>query len=298
MSAVRGGFKSFHPAVNFIYFAAVVLFAMFSMHPVFLALSFCSSFAYSVYLGGWGALKFNLFAMVPIVLLMAVINPLFSHQGVTVLFFLNGNPMTLESIVYGLAASVMLVSVIGWFSCYNRIMTSDKFIYLFGRVLPSLSLVLSMCFRFVPLFKEQFKEISDAQKAVGRDVSQGGLFKRARQFLREVSILVTWSMENSIETSDSMRARGYGLRGRSSFSLFRFDRRDGLMLGFVLLLTALVAVGCFQGQNNIYYYPAIVIHPPTLWSAVSSIAYGLLLFLPLAIDLGENYSWKSFVSKM
>ncbi len=294
---MRGGFQSFHPVVSFVYFLAVVFITMFSMHPVFLALSFCASFAYSILLGGRGALKFNFFAMIPILVFMAVINPLFSHQGVTVLFYLSGNPMTLESIVYGFAAAAMLVSVIVWFSCYNRIMTSDKFIYLFGRVLPSLSLVLSMCFRFVPLFKRQFREISDAQKGIGRDVSQGSLVKRARQFLRELSILVSWSMENSIETSDSMRARGYGLRGRSSFSIFRFDRRDGAMLSAILLLAGLVLIGCVQGENNIYYYPAIVIQSPTFWSVLLYLAYGVLLSLPIAIDIGERYSWKSFVSK-
>jgi hypothetical protein len=50
----------------------------------------------------------------------------------------------MESIVYGLAAAFMFVTVIIWFSCFNAVMTSDKFIYLFGKVIPALSLILAM----------------------------------------------------------------------------------------------------------------------------------------------------------
>ena len=81
--------------------------------------------------------------------------------------------MTLESILYGIVAASMVATVICWFSCFNKIMTSDKFIYLFGRIIPSLSLILSMTFRFVPKFKEQVQEVSNAQKSMGRDTSEG-----------------------------------------------------------------------------------------------------------------------------
>ena len=89
-------------------------------------------------------------------------------------------------------------------------MTSDKFVYLFGRVIPALSLVLSMTLRFVPKFKAQVKIVSSAQRCVGRDVSNGGVLQRARNGLTILSILVTWALENAIETADSMRSRGYG----------------------------------------------------------------------------------------
>ena len=52
--------------------------------------------------------------------------------------------------LYGLASAALLSATLLWFTCYNTVMTSDKFIYLFGRVIPALSLVLSMTMRFVP----------------------------------------------------------------------------------------------------------------------------------------------------
>ena len=73
--------------------------------------------------------------MLPAILLTALINPIFNHEGVTILGYLpSGNPVTQESVIYGICAALMIVSVICHFSCYNEVMTSDKFIYIFGKI--------------------------------------------------------------------------------------------------------------------------------------------------------------------
>ena len=110
-------------------------------------------------------MRFTLLYMLPLLLMAAIVNPAFNHEGGTLLTYLpSGNPLTLESIVYGLAAATMLIAVIIWFSCYTEVMTSDKFVYLFGRIIPALSLVLSMTLRFVPKFKAQIKVVSEVQQ--------------------------------------------------------------------------------------------------------------------------------------
>ena len=165
----------------------------------------------------------------PLFLLVAVTNPLFSHNGVTPLFFMNGNPVTLEAVVYGVFISVMVVGVLFWCKCYNEIMTEDKFLYLFGRIIPKMSLVLSMALRFVPMFKRQMKNVSRAQKAMGL-YSQKSYVDRLRGGIRVFTAMISWSLENSMELSSSMRARGYGLHGRTNFSLFKFGARDAAVL--------------------------------------------------------------------
>lgn len=116
----------------------------------------------------------------------------------------------------------MLVSVLNWFSCYQVVMTSDKFIYLFGKAIPAMSLILSMVLRFVPKFKNQIVKISNAQKCIGRDVTNGNMLMKAKHGMKILSIMTTWALENSVETADSMKSRGYGLRGRNNFSICRF----------------------------------------------------------------------------
>ena len=136
----NGEFAAFHPLVTLLYFGCVIGVSMFFMHPLFLAETLLAAVFYSMLRGDVKQFRFILLVCLPILFVTAVVSPLFNHRGVTVLFYLNGNQMTLEAILYGLAAAAMLVSVVVWFSCFSRVVTSDKFIYLFGRILPVLSL--------------------------------------------------------------------------------------------------------------------------------------------------------------
>ena len=75
------------------------------MHPVSLIVSLACALAYAVYLNGRSAVRFSLRFMLPMMLIAAVTNPTFNHEGATILTYLpSGNPLTLESILYGLAA--------------------------------------------------------------------------------------------------------------------------------------------------------------------------------------------------
>lgn len=295
---VKDSFAGFHPVINFIYFTAVIGFAMFFTHPACLLISLACAFAYSIYLKGRRALRFNLLVMLPMLAVTALLNPAFNHQGVTILTYLpSGNPLTLESIAYGGAAGAMFITVICWFSCYNEVMTSDKFVYLFGRVIPALSLVLSMTLRFVPKFKAQLKVVSTAQKCVGRDASTGGVIRRARNGIRILSIMITWSLENAIETADSMKSRGYGLPGRTAFSIFRFDRRDKLALTALLGCVFYILLGAWLGGIKWRYYPSIKgrLTGPLYLSVLA--VYLLLCALPLLINDWEDRKWKRLISE-
>lgn len=287
-------FSSYHPLVNFLYFALVLIGSMVLMHPAALLLSLAGSFAWSVYLGGKETLRFHLLGMLPMLLLMALINPAFNHEGGTILAYLpSGNPLTLESMLYGVAAAAMLVSVIFWFSCYNRVITSDKFVYLFGRVIPAMSLVLSMLLRFVPKFKAQLKAVSGAQKCIGRDVSNGSPLQRARHGIRILSILVTWALENAIETADSMKSRGYGLPGRTAFSIYRMEPRDKSALWYLGGLAAYILAMYGAGGFGHRYFPTFRLASWDAWSISGLLAYLLLCITPLLIDWREDRRWNT-----
>lgn len=295
----KDSFSSFHPIVSFTYFAAVLLFSMFFLHPIFLAIAFVSAFIYSIILKGRRAVKFNILYMLPMLLFMAILNPAFNHQGVTILFYLkSGNPITLESVLYGVAAACMFVTVILWFSCYNAIMTSDKFIYLFGRIIPALSLILSMVLRFVPRYKAQIKAISNAQKCIGRDVSQGNIIKRGKNGIKILSIMTTWALENAIETADSMKSRGYGLPKRTSFSLFRFDNRDKVAFTIISVLITIILIGGAMGENTMVFFPSINIGRITFLSLGIYIVYLTLCMMPIIINILEVVKWKYIDSKI
>ncbi|WP_020617026.1 energy-coupling factor transporter transmembrane component T [Paenibacillus daejeonensis] len=294
---MRDHFSSSHPLIQAIYFVAVLIFSMLFMHPVFQLLALTAAAAYVLLLKGRRAVRFLLLGMVPLLLLAAVLNPAFNHAGVTILFYLrSGNPVTLESLLYGVAAACTFVTVIIWFSCLHVVMTSDKWVYLLGRILPALSLLLTMSLRFVPRYVEQAKRISAAQRCIGRDVTQGNWLVRARNGMTILSILTTWALENAMETADSMKARGYGLPGRTSFSLFRWGTRDSRLLLTLLLLLGIVGLGAAAGENTIRFFPSIL-YPDITWRSMTVYtAYGLLCSLPLLLNGWEEWRWRSTVS--
>ena len=290
----RDAFSGYHPSVTMLYFVLAIGLTMFLNHPVCLGLSLIGALAYSIYLKGRKAVRLNLVYRLPLLVITALINPAFSHQGVTILAYLpSGNPLTLESILYGIYAAFLLIAAITWFSCFNAVMTSDKLVYLFGRIIPALSLVLSMSLRFVPRFTAQIKVISKAQKCVGRDVSNGGLIRRARHGIKILSILATWALENAIDTASSMKSRGYGLPGRTAFSIYRFDRRDRRALVFLLLCGGGVMAGAFAGELKFVYMPILSGAAFDLWQAVVFGLYLALCAMPMLINGREDLKWKS-----
>ena len=295
----KDAFSGYHPIINFIYYALVLLFSMCLMHPVYLAISLTGALAYDIYLKGRKAVRFAVMGLLPMAVIAALVNPAFNHEGQTMLTYLpSGNPLTLESILYGVAAAVMLASVVLWFSSYNDVMTSDKFVYLFGRIIPALSLVLSMALRFIPKFKAQMEVVSEAQSCIGRDTKTGSVIRRVGNAVKIFSIMVTWSLENAIETADSMRSRGYGLPGRTAFSIYRFDDRDKAALAWLIFCGAYILSGWLAGGMYFRYYPTVKTAVWTPLTVSFMLVYLALVLTPVILDRKEDRQWTSLQSEI
>lgn len=291
--ARRDVFSACHPWVSFLFFALVVVFSLCLMDPASLAVSCFCSLAYVRFLEGREALHLRLRALVPVLLFTAAVNPLFNHRGATVLaHFPWGSPLTLESILYGLAAAVLLCTVINWFACFTAVMTSDKFVYLFGRAIPALSLVLSMTLRFIPRFKVQFRTVTNAQRCLGRDVSSGPLRKRLKTAVTILSVMVTWSLESAIETADSMKSRGYGLPGRTVFSIYLFGLRDQVLLAWLGVSGVALVCGWISGGFSWQYFPALQGSSFLPLAASLRLLYLCLCLTPLILNGKEALTWK------
>lgn len=290
---MKDTFSQMHPLVNFIFFAFVIGLSMFMLNPVCLVISLICALLNALYLNGKKAVKLSVLYLLPMIALIAIINPVFNHDGITILtYFPWNNPLTLESIVYGIATAVLLSSVVLWFSCFNKVMTSDKFIYLFGRIIPSLSLVLSMALRFVPKFISQFNIVRNTQKCIGRDISDGALFKRLKNAVKIISIMITWALENAIGTADSMKSRGHGLKGRTAFSIYHFNKRDAVVLITIIIFGCLIVLMSILKFAKYRYFPSIKGDIFGLSSVTYYVLYVVLMLIPLIINIWEGLKWK------
>lgn len=293
MSKNRGEFQHYHPLVNYIYYTVVIVFSMFLMQPITQTISILSAFCYSMFLNGRRETGVKLALLLPLIVITALINPLFNHNGATVIITLpNGVSFTAEAVIFGVFAGVMLATVILWFSCFNKVMTSDKLMYLLGRVMPALSLVFSMTLRFVPRFKKQFIATMNAQRGITPRYAEKSTLKKAKSGIKILSGMTSWSFESAIDTADSMKSRGYGLKGRTSFSIFSFTKRDWVTLGILIFLIisilVLAGIGCFDFE----FYPNVDKLSFDILSISGYVMYFILCIIPMIIEKVEEVRWK------
>ena len=289
-----GFFENGNPVCVFAYFMAVSLCTMFSADPVTVAVSLLGAVVTRLCLGGRGHWREHGFVLV-LFLAGTVINPVFNHNGTTVLFFVNDNPITLEALFYGAVSSGAVVAVIYWFRAFSAVMTGDRLLYVFGIFSPKLALMLSMALRYIPLFGDQARKVDIARTASGAGGGES-LPDRIRSKLGVFWVMVTWTLENGIVTADSMEARGYGCGRRSFFSLYRFRLWDGVVLGASLLLFGLFCAAKAVSALDFQFYPSLAFGDWGIMSLFGRGAYFLLAFMPAIIKSGEEIKWKFLLS--
>lgn len=288
---MRHIFTIYHPTVILCYLVGVLSCAMLTLQPVYVLLSVGLGLLYTCFLYGFKTTLRTLAALAGVCLVVSLVNPLFNHKGLTVLFELFDNPITLEATLYGLCTGGMLLAVLLWFQCYQKLMTQEKFLYLFGRILPTLALMVSMILKLIP--QSQYKVHCIEQAQAGLAGGHGNATRRQglHRAVRTASILVSWSMEDAIETADSMRARGYGAARRTTYSNFRLAAQDGWALAFLALALGgnLFAILTY-GQAFTFYPRLSPVSGVPLW------AYGLyavMLAFPLILEVKERWAWRA-----
>lgn len=285
-------FEDRNPIAVAVYLLAAAGVAMLTMDPVLLCLSLAGALLSLGVTGGFGPLRSHGWAAV-LFLLTALINPLTYHNGRTVLLVVNDAPITLEAVLYGMAAGGMIVAVLYWFRIFSRIMTGDKLLYLLGGLSPGLSLVVSMALRYVPLFGRQWRRVQATQRALGL-YREDDPVTALRGRLRVFSVMTTWALENGVITADSMAARGYGLGRRTHFARFRFTLGDGLLTAASLALAGLSLWGA--AGRGVSYYPAFAMGALTPRGLAGYLAYGVLVLLPALLNIKEAMVWHCFNS--
>ena len=291
------GFSSLHPVPAAFYFISVLAITMFSINPLLLFIALVGSFLFYLKMNSKKMqLKefiFYLFAF----LVVSLTNPLFSHKGATPLFFLNGNPITLEALLYGVDIAILFIAVVFWFKCFNLVITDDKLLFLFDKISPKVALLLSSAVRFIPLLKRQAAKIRQSQTAMGM-FSSDTWTDKLKSTLKVYSALISWGLENAIDTGSSMKARGYGLGGRKSYSLYTFRKSDAFFMLIIALLDLIIITALYKGCLNFYFYPQITIPSFNAYKVSAVVSFSALCLLPFITQVKEDCKWKYYRLKI
>lgn len=262
-----------HPAVCFLYLFSVIAITVFTRDPVMTALSLAGG---ALCAGFCGRLRGMLWLPV-MAACAALANPLFAHSGATVLFFVGDTAFTAEALAYGAVFGGMLAAAVLWSAAGTRFMTSEKYVWLFGRAVPAAGLVLSCTLRFVPLFIRRTRDFASARGASG-----------VKGYLSAFSDSVGCSAEQAMTSAEIMRSRGYGTGRRTFYSRHRFGLRDAAALAATALCAGGSAALMVGGAGEFGYYPLITGLDFSAADIALYIMFGALCFLPSAAVLAEE----------
>ena len=295
---MRDAFSDCHPMINFLFYIATIGLGMCFTHPLFLCCSLVLSVAYFQTVKK-GALKY-LLGMSGLFLMISFVNPLISPYGDTVLFtYFHDRPYTYEALYYGFSMAAMFVSIITWFATYNEVMTSDKFLYCFGRLAPSVSMILTMVLRLVPSFQKKTEQIAGARKCIGMSVENGTKTEKIEHGLTIVSALTSWALEGGVIMADSMRSRGFGCGKRTSFSIYRMKKSDiNLLILMVILIFTIILCAVRGGMDAVYFPRTQIVDLDNIWTILGIICYFIFLSIPTALHLLEEITWHILKSKI
>lgn len=269
-------FSLLHPAVLLLFCAMSILLSMALFHPVYTALSLsCAILCHGFFLGA-RRLGRALGGAVVLAAAVAVVNPLVNQRGVRVWFYLFDRMVTVESALFGLCSGCALAAALLWFGSASALITGDKFLFLFSRFLPGVSLMLSMTMKLIPVTRYKIRCIQAARRGLGGGARES-LGQKLGEGVRTCSILLEWSMEDSIETADSMRARGFGSGRRTFMKNYAWHRADLTAGAVLLLLSAACVFGLLQYGGSFRFFPKLATEG--LWERGAWMGYGACLAL-------------------
>lgn len=288
---------NWHPLVTFFFYVNMLIVSMCFDHPILLVGTVAGSIGWLYFLLGWEKWLKNILCYIVLAAVIAVTNPLFSHRGETILFFINGNAITKEAFLYGLAMGGKMVAVLAYSRCFFEVFEINKLLYLFQKISPKLALLLSMALGFIPRFKRQSKEIQKMQKTMGM-YSKHSYTDRVLSGIRVFDSMITWSLEQGVITADSMSARGYGQGKRTNFTIYRFGGADRMRMALLLVITATFYIGGALGTYSFSYYPVIRPMGLRFWDMIFYCSFACLVVMPVCLEIKEKMKWNVLQSKI
>jgi energy-coupling factor transport system permease protein len=241
----------------------------------------------------WPYLRFALY----IAVFLAIINPLVSRGGVTVLWEMEFGPfelkLTLQGIYYGLGTALRLCVVVAAFALYNVLLDADEQLGIMSAVSFRSGLIVSLATRLFPVLSRDAAHIADAQRSRGVELDRGRWRRRVAARLPLLGALLSQSLERAMDVAESMEARGYGRRGRTRWRRGRRWRAtDIAVLALSALSLIVLVVGLVTGAFKYSYFP-LLDDPMTgftaaTWLVTLALLVAACLLAPLARELGRQ----------
>ena len=317
---------SIHPGVYLLYYFIMVLFAFIFSDPYFVVTFLVLLLVLIALQGVSHELKNIMRLFIPLSILIMILNPLLNRTGAHKIYLWSGFFITYEAIAYGILMSLALLIVILVFSSYNRSVSYQEMLYIFSKKLPIISMIIVMALRFIPLINSRAIEVQklnnlknngiemDVGDADALDLDEfnsnintdydsklvnklksnkrvAAIIKEAKTLGKIMGITVSWSLEESMFTAKSMKARGYNATERTSYLSYKFSNADFAFIALIIITMGIIIVGLLHGVGMINIYPSIDFKFSNLPFNIYYLAFILFLLPLIYLEIKERILW-------
>ena len=278
----KRGLNLLHPWCAFLYLVVALILTMCSVNPVLILSSFIAATLTEIMDLGLKSYARYVPWLFIVLVITAIGNMCISHNGMHVLFYVNDNRITVEAGIYGAVFGLMFCAAFLWCDIMHRVISGEKLTFMFGSVAPNLGLVITMTLHYIPLLRSRYKTVHSAQMGLGRNNISNPI-KRIRQWGKEFSIVISWSLENAIDTSNTMLAMGYGVGKRSSYSNYRLKTSDIVFFILMIALCVPAFVVTLSVHYKVYYYPEFGVYGFGWKMGILSLCYLIYMLVPIIL---------------
>ena len=322
---------SIHPGVYLLYYFIMVLFAFIFSDPYFVVTFLVLLLILIALQGVSHELKNIMKLFIPLSILIMILNPLLNRTGAHKIYLWSGFFITYEAIAYGILMSLALLIVILVFSSYNRSVSYQEMLYIFSKKLPIISMIIVMALRFIPLINSRAIEVqklnnlknngiememdsdeSNDSEALDLDEFNSNIntdydsklvnklksnkrvaaiIKEAKTLGKIMGITVSWSLEESMFTAKSMKARGYNATERTSYLSYKFSNADFAFIALIIITVGIIIVGLLHGVGMINIYPSIDFKFSNLPFNIYYLAFIVFLLPLIYLEIKERILW-------
>lgn len=234
--------------------AALAATALAATHPLVLAAVLAAALLGAAGAGvGRPVARFTALVGLPLALLIALINPLVSREGLTVVVRLGGvGPVgeldvTREAIVYGALLGLRALAVIAVCALYATAVDPDGVLRLFRRAGFRSALTATLATRMVSVLAADARRLAEGQRCR----PDAGATR-----LQLVRAVATGALDRATDVAAALEVRGYGAARRPPRARRPLSRHDLAFLACAAALAVLGVGGAIAGLAAADAYPS------------------------------------------
>lgn len=276
-----------HPLVKFILFMLLVPFTFLYWNPFYLAMLFLNLMLIANASEDLSKIMRFVKLTVYFGFFLFIINILLRNDGETSILYIRSSiplikdlNITVETMVYSTLLVFQLLIVMLIFALINNIISPDELLSELRRMhfpyIMTFLIVLSV--RFFSVLLDDLESIGDVQRTRGVELDKGNLTQRIRNRIVLILPLLTNSLERSIQVSEALEARGFGVKQERSV----YNRRELTKMDYVLLFMNLCIYSVLFYYRLVGGFGNYETHPLITWPSITLmdlILVGLLFFI-------------------